>query len=362
MKQRRHFGSIGQFGLTLVELMVSIAIGMTVLSGVVQVLVVSKSNFVTERELAALQENARFALRFLTDEIRMAGYTGCAATPANIANSVIGSNNNWYLNTGLMGYEYDAGIATFPDEFEADVAVDTDVIVVRRGEMTPLRVAGHNGPSATISFTATHSYKPGQVMVLAKPDCTQVGIFQMTNPTNSGNNASTMVHNQGAGSPGNCEKGLVGNYSCANSPGNATQQSYGIGARIMELHSSAYYVGVSETDNTVPALYRERLQFALGGPFTAAEELVQGIENMQILYGYDSNVPTDGQANRYYTADLVPDWEGVVTVRLSLRMRSIFPVYNLNVDFGEFMGVDATDGSDRFMRQIVTTTIQIRNS
>jgi hypothetical protein len=55
------------------------------------------------------------------------------------------------------------------------------------------------------------------------------------------------------------------------------------------------------------------------------------------------------------------DWDAVVSVRLNLRLRSMFTVYNENVAFGEFMGIDDTDGSDRFMRQIVGTTIQLRN-
>jgi len=358
-------GWLQQAGLTLVELMVSIAISMTVLSGVVQVLVVSKSNFITERELATLQENARFALRILTDDLRMAGYTGCSATPLRYANSIRNSTTTWFLgNTGLQGFEHEAGINSFPTQFRSDTAADTDAVVVRRGEMTGLTLSGnHNANAASIPLNMAHSYKPGQIMVIASADCTQIGMFQMTGPANTNNHATTMVHNQGNAnpSPGNCTKSLTGNFSCANTAG-ATATAYPQGSTIMEMRSDAYYVGSSETDATVPALFRERITLTGSTVGTAAEELVQGVENMQVLYGLD-NAGNDGLADVYLKANHASmNWANVVTVRLVLRMRSVNPVYNNDFDHPEFEGIDDTDVSDRFMRQVISTTIQIRNS
>lgn len=354
---------IKQAGLSLVELMVSIAISMTVLSGVVQVLVVSKSNFVTEKELATLQENARFAIKFMADEIRMAGFTGCSSTPLYVANALNGSAGSWYLGgAGLQGFDYDAGASSFPVEFRADVAPNTDSVVIRRGEKSGLAISSHNSNSAQLGLNQNHSLKKGQIIMMTTPDCQQVGIMQMSN-TNDNNTISNVVHNTGSGtSPGNCTKYLGGNFTCAS--GTASSKSYGQGSSIMTMRSEAYYVGVSELDSTVPALHRERLLLntSTDSVYTAAEELVQGVENMQILYGLD-NAFNDGIADMYVKANSgLMNWNNVVSVRLSLRMRSIFSVYNENVDFPEFDGVTGTDGSDRFMRQTVTTTIQIRNS
>ena len=94
-------------GFTLLELLIAMAMGIAVMSGVVSVLVVSKSNYITERELAGLQENARFALKFLTEEIQMAGYNGCNNDALNVANSVnVSADDSWYLGgVGLEGYE-----------------------------------------------------------------------------------------------------------------------------------------------------------------------------------------------------------------------------------------------------------------
>ena len=82
---------------------------------------------------------------------------------------------------------------------------------------------------------------------------------------------------------------------------------------------------------------------------------------MQVSYGVDL-VGDDGLADQYMDADNGSiDWDGVVSVRLNLRLRSLFTVYNENVAYGEFLGIADTDGTDRFLRQTVGTTVQLRN-
>ncbi|HAT28785.1 MAG TPA: pilus assembly protein PilW, partial [Gammaproteobacteria bacterium] len=61
------------WGLSLIELLIAMALGLTLSAVVVQVYV---SATVTERSQDArlrLQENGRFALNFLSQEIRMGG-------------------------------------------------------------------------------------------------------------------------------------------------------------------------------------------------------------------------------------------------------------------------------------------------
>lgn len=376
MQPRQQASVQNQSGLTLVELMVSIAISMIVFSGVVQVLVVSKTHFIGAGELAALQENARFALTFLSEEIRMAGYSGCKRSAGAQANAIRGSVDSWYLDRpGVQGYE--GGESIFPEEFAAELAAGTDAIVVRRGQGTGLRVtnggtpnAGHQGGAASIHVSAAHGFQRGQVLMLVAADCHAVGIFQMSGPLNTNAAATRIEHKPGIGVPGNCHSGLGSSYTC-NAAGiiapaiSPMQSSYPAGSRILEMRSEAYYVGVSKSDSTMPALFRERMLVngSTSAVYTAAEELVQGVDNLQILYGVDTDhgMP-DGLANQYVTAAAVSDWSLVVSVRLSLRLRSAFPVYNSDVEFAEFAVGAGTDGADRFMRQVVTTTIQIRNS
>lgn len=360
-------------GFTLLELLIAMAMGVAVMSGVVSVLVVSKSNYITERELAALQENARFALKFMTEEIQMAGYNGCSDQTLNVANSVnFSADDAWYLGgVGLVGYEEfdnETDRAGFPDDYEDAASYYSDSIAIRRGEQSGLRIAPgppyHNPNSANIPLNDAHDIKPGTIMVISSADCQQVGVFQMTGPTNNSNNATNIVHNTGRGgnpSPGNCTKDLGGNFSCGS--GTSLGSTYPPGSSLMRMRSMGFYVGTSSIGSGVPALFRTYLDLdeANETAIVNSEELVQGVEIMQISYGVDL-VGDDGLADQYMDADNASmDWDAVVSVRLNLRMRSVFPVYNENVAYGEFMGIDDTDGSDRFMRQLVGTTIQIRN-
>ena len=73
---------------------------------------------------------------------------------------------------------------------------------------------------------------------------------------------------------------------------------------------------------------------------------MQGVENMQITYGLD-NASGDGIADIYMAAnDAAMNWDNVVSVRVALRMRSVYPVYNNDEAFDTFMGVAGTGGAD----------------
>ncbi|HTR01533.1 MAG TPA: PilW family protein [Candidatus Acidoferrum sp.] len=359
----KSFKHLRQRGMTLVELMVSIAISGTVLAGLVAALVTTKSNFVSQRELSGIQENARFAIKYMGDELRAAGYAGCTKNPVIAVNAVTGAPTSWYLNNpGLQGYEYDAGINTFPTQFKADVNANTDAIVVRRGDLTGLSVSSESG--STITVNAAHSYQIGQIFLAASSTCDRIAVFQMSGPTNGSNNATTVSHAAtGTNTPGNCNAyyGSTGVTTCTS--GTFTSTVFGGGSTLMTLHSEAYFVGTSTSDSTIPALYRDRLTYSGTAATTVEEELVQGVENMQILYGVDTQPAgnLDGLADQYYKANAVPSWANVVSVRISLRMRSLYPVYNSNTAYPVFEGVTGTDGSDRYMRQYAATTIRIRN-
>lgn len=359
-----------QRGFTLIELLVALAITVVVMSGVVQVLTVSKSNFITGRELAISQENARYAMQFITEEIRMAGFTGCTSTQAkNVVNVINGASGSWYLGgPGISGYDYDAGINSFPAEFRSDVLANTDALVVRRAVSTGVHVVTHSATASQpiFSLNKTLGNVRGQAMLITSPDCSRIAIFQVTAP-NAAN--QTMVHNTGNPvSPGNCEKGLASpnaqSWNCG-SAGTPAKPNYEEGSPIHELRSEAFYIGSS---NGVPTLYRERMLLdpAITKPTltTTAEELVKGVENMQIFYGLDTDsipLPRDGLADTYVKANAVTSADVIVSIRISLRMRSQLPVYTQPVDFAEFEGVAGTDGSDRFMRQDISTTITVRN-
>jgi type IV pilus assembly protein PilW len=345
-----------QAGLTLIEMMVSLVIAMSVMAGAIQILLQSKSNFIAERELAGLQENARFAFKLFRDEIHMAGYNSCGASAQNIANSITGASTSWALNgTGIQGYEHEAGASSFPSQIKSDVAPATDALVVRRGDSLSYLVASHLAATSRFNLNKVHGIDPGDIVVVATPDCQQVGYFQAVSAA-----SNYVTHVTGSAvSPGNCTASLAGAFVCGS--GAATSVAYAPGSVLMKLISHAYYVGPSEVSGDIPALFRERLGVVTKKAATWSEELIQGVENMQVQYGLDTADATQAPDIYLNADDILMDWKKIRNVRISLRLRSVLPVYQRNVPYDEFMGIANTNGSDRYMRHTFTTTITLRN-
>lgn len=62
-----------QRGVTLIELMISLVLGLAVIGGLGQVFLSNKSSYSLQERLGQLQENGRYALYFLQRDIRNAG-------------------------------------------------------------------------------------------------------------------------------------------------------------------------------------------------------------------------------------------------------------------------------------------------
>ena len=69
-----HFRSDFQLGLTLVELMISIVLGMLVVLAATALLVSSKSAYLSQDENVQMQDTARFVLENINRSVRQAGY------------------------------------------------------------------------------------------------------------------------------------------------------------------------------------------------------------------------------------------------------------------------------------------------
>lgn len=70
--------SKAQAGLSIVELLVALVISMLLMTGVVQVFLASKQTYASNEAASRLQENGRFALEFIAQSARHAGYVEAA--------------------------------------------------------------------------------------------------------------------------------------------------------------------------------------------------------------------------------------------------------------------------------------------
>lgn len=87
--------------------------------------------------------------------------------------------------------------------------------------------------------------------------------------------------------------------------------------------------------------------------------LVEGVDNMQILYGQDTD--DDGVPNRYRPAAAVTDWDDVISVRVALLLNSVTPA---NPQPGQnvcFACTTFAPAADSLVRGEFTTTVGLRN-
>lgn len=83
MSHHKHPQHQKQCGLSVVELLVAVVIGMLLLTGVLQVFLASKQTYSSNEAASRLQENGRFALEFIAQSARHAGYVEPANTTAS---------------------------------------------------------------------------------------------------------------------------------------------------------------------------------------------------------------------------------------------------------------------------------------
>lgn len=67
-------------GFGLIELLIALALSLVVVLGVVQVFIAAKNTYISQNAAAAMQEDARFVLSKMIQEIRMVGMFGCLGT------------------------------------------------------------------------------------------------------------------------------------------------------------------------------------------------------------------------------------------------------------------------------------------
>ncbi|NLY14385.1 MAG: hypothetical protein GXZ10_12315 [Gammaproteobacteria bacterium] len=63
-----------QQGISIVELLVALAVGMVLIAGIMQVFLASKNTYAVNQAMSTVQENGRFALEFIARSARQAGY------------------------------------------------------------------------------------------------------------------------------------------------------------------------------------------------------------------------------------------------------------------------------------------------
>jgi len=335
-----------QAGLSLVELMVAAVISLFMLGGVAQVYFANKSTYRFSSSLSEIQDNARFALDLMNTDIRMAGFWGCASLDPN-------DTENITNNLDLDSDDYDPAIHDFVNEpaieAENNQGLNLSDNLLLRGSKpgsATIREPFNTNTSANIFIDAPTTLKEDDIVLLS--NCEGTDIFQVSAINDQGEASKvSIVHNTG-----NPTVGTPGNYNpnnCTGGNAHCLSQTYGGEASIISLQSVEYSIALGESGE-MPALWRSE-----NGE---NEELVEGVEQMQVLFGIDTD--EDGTPNQYINPDPLMDTSQIVAVRLMLLMVSSddnildeAQRYNYNNR--------AVTADDRRLRQVFNTTIALRN-
>jgi type IV pilus assembly protein PilW len=320
--------------MTLVEVMIGMLLGVFLMGGIMQVFASSRQTYRVHEATSRMQESGRMALEVISRDIRGADFWGCASGTTNVVNNLDTGGTGYidFQNGGIGGTEGTGGAP--------------DTLTLLGGINAGLAVEPPYGPqaSADIKVPTGNGLEQGDIIFVS--DCSGADIFQITNSNPDG--GGQLIHNTGSTTePGNYN---VTNPGCPGANAHCLSKVYGSDASIFSTQEISYTIAMGSEGQ--PALFRNGLEF------------LDGIENLQILYGEDTDAvgtPGSGIANYYVPADQVADMTNVVSIRFAVVVRSyddnltggLAQNYNL---FGTTMAA-----ADNRLRQVYSSTVAVRN-
>lgn len=307
-----------QQGLTLVELMVALVLGMLVMAGVIQLFIANKETYRVQDGLARVQEAGRFAVYMLSTDIAGGANLGCTGPHHTDFRSValdvpaeLQLDSEGKLAT-LSGRENVTGTVTLPSGIQITPASGSDIFNVR-GVSTTAGVRYPTGRMTDKSDTIDLGH--GNLSILESDllfigSCTAANIFRASNNVNSSSagpleHATTITDADGNDSPINSQASLT--------------QVFGEDAIIGKLRSYWYYVKEGDDVLDGQTVFSLRRVDQTGRD----TELITGVEDMQVTYGINDDGDPEKLADRYVTANNVTDWEDVISVRINLLINSV---------------------------------------
>lgn len=313
-----------QGGIGLIELMVSITIGLFILAGVVQLYLTSTQNVSTFEGSSRIQENARYLFTRLEQDLGGAGNLGCFSSAA-VRNpqyriiSLLAEQSGYYNFTSLVGGEDAANPGV-----GGNTATDSLLLrVTGIGQRYKVLDVDETAMEIKIESGVVDNIESGQVMAIS--DCSSTSIFAVESKDESADTVSYATFTQPAGNPKapyNVAEDLQGVYRGANSADEVLEGmplAYvyvggGSGVVAYEIDTSAAGTAAGgDCGSSTPeycALKRD------------GEEIVEGVEDLQIEYGWIND--SDGLL-RFDEADTITtdQWRMIDRVRVTATFNSI---------------------------------------
>jgi len=367
-------------GVSLVELLIAMTLGLVLMAGMIAVFSSNKKSSELNTAMANIQENARFALSELGNDIRLSSYQGCLdsrrgsmivkavqspvpqtgttadGTPIHrfnlsaITGAVVTSSVQWTPNIpgGFLPPNINAAI---PGTHALAVQYGSD----NQASLTQAVSTGANPELAgPVVIDRNLGLAAGDLAVIA--NCDAVDLFSVSTAAIQGN-GQVLTHE----APFNRDGNFSWRYG--------TPQNIAL-TRVMRFVSNVYYIGdtglVNDAGDPIRALYQQT--FPYNDATNPPSEVIQGVENMRLAFGV-----RNGNTLRYVTAD-DPAFrpQDVESVQIGLIMTSWDRIgeqddLNTYVVAGQTVlsSPNSNDGNthpqDERYRLVFNTTVKVRN-
>jgi type IV pilus assembly protein PilW len=354
-----------QAGLSLVELMIALTIGLLLLTGL-SLIFVNSSEANRELQKTSQQiENGRYAIDLVSQDLRLAGFYG-------------------------HYHELPAAPAGLPDPCEiGNVALLQDALALpvqgyRAADLsTPADISGTTCDDKGLLTNA--NLRPGSdVLIIRRADTNQ-----LTRP--GGVVTANEVYMQTTATQVEVLKGVSGTIGPLNKVDLSTPSSWFLNdtttpAPIRKLHVRVYFVAPCSVgtgtagactgnapEDTIPTLKRLELISVGGNTTMRIVPLVEGIEYLKIEYGVD-NSPTDVSTDTNLTGDAtvdgayvetpgsMDDWTRVIGAKIYVLARNTEQSAAFTDSKTYDLGLaDVPAAGDKFRRHVYTAAVRLMN-
>lgn len=319
-----------QHGLTLPELMVAILLGTIISAAVLAMYLSTSRNFRQDERYALMQENGRYALKALAEDLTMSDFWGkmtaidsattTLAASGNCASGTPAGGDGIGLFDGATALLYNnkhAGgtaqfSATWPcTEITNDQRPSTGILVVKRVEGSPQSVVVNGLVRLRTNGVQGSFLDDGSAPAAAEADWRYMPRIYFVRD---------FFQTAGDGIPSLCRMDLVGtSMGAVTAPPNGTAD--------------------------------------------AVTCIAEGIEDFHVQFGVDTD--SDGVANQYLSSPTLAQIEGAVSARVFVLARAgdadpahtdakSFALGDVNLTQGDLTGTN-------FYRRVFTTTVMLRN-
>jgi len=354
-------------GFSLIELMLALSLGVVVTAGIVQLFVGNSQTYNLLNGQARMQENARFALDFLSRSVRSAGYLGCDPDEEKVINT-LGSqpNTNWNslfefnitepieAFNGLGGGAFNPSATALPQNLGGGASINThiagnginigtldsssDILVLRHMQVPGGRINAMVGPNdnPTVFDDGTLNFQLDDIVAIS--NCEQAAMFKITAIASAGG-LTTLSH--GAGGAGRLSNAPGTSLSALNAPYGQANDAQG--TTVSRVLTEIYYLA-SDPDFTnnqnvpIKSLWRKTSA-------SAPVELIRGIDEFQVLLGVDTTSNAIKSVNQYFVPGTQPSSSVIRAIRIRIIANSI----------------DAVTADNQVLQRTYTQTINVRN-